>query len=295
MDLKFRFNSLAALTLTVLYNEFFSFTKHDPAVSAIMPFGDDPYDSVASVALIVSILLTVLALIRAFRPYGQGGAPALSKLFLGRAQMAIALGPLVALVGDAIAMARHTSAWMGKAATGELLELMAGMAAASLALVISIRFSMRGMGPRPSAQVPWRLATMIGIVCAVALATFPEAAIANVFLHFVAIVAGFVIFLAPLSALVVALLPDSTEGTVERGGKQGARVWIQWASVAAVGVAIGTSVLLLELLVDGNQEIPARKIVLLSAMFIGAGTAALLTAFAFLRKPLGLFRKVTEA
>jgi len=72
-------------------------------------------------------------------------------------------------------------------------------------------------------------------------------------------------------------------------------VWIQWASVAAVGVAIGTSVLLLELLVDGNQEIPARKIVLLSAMFIGAGTAALLTAFAFLRKPLGLFRKVTEA
>ena len=90
MDLKFRFNSLAALTLTVLYNEFFSFTKHDPAVSAIMPFGDDPYDSVASVALIVSILLTVLALIRAFRPYGQGGAPALSKLFLGRAQMAIA-------------------------------------------------------------------------------------------------------------------------------------------------------------------------------------------------------------
>jgi hypothetical protein len=136
---------------------------------------------------------------------------------------------------------------------------------------------------------------MIGIVCAVALATFPEAAIANVFLHFVAIVAGFVIFLAPLSALVVALLPDSTEGTGERGGHQGAQVWVQWASVGAVGVAIGASVLLLELLVDGNRDMPVKMVVLLSAMFIGAGTAATLTAFAFLRKPLGLFRKVTQA
>jgi hypothetical protein len=184
---------------------------------------------------------------------------------------------------------------MGKAATGELLALMAGMAAASLVLLFAVRFSMRGIGPRQSQRRAWGMAAMIGVVCALALATFPEAAIANVFLHFVAIVAGFVIFLAPLSALVVALLPDSTERTGELGGHQGARVWVQLASVAGVGIAIGTSVLLLELLVDGNLDMPVRMVVLLSAMFIGAGTVALLTAFAFLRKPLGLFRKFTQA
>jgi hypothetical protein len=66
--------------------------------------------------------------------------------------------------------------------------------------------------------------------------------------------------------------------------------WIQWASITALGIAIGASILMMEIFAEGNTGLPFRRILLLSAIFIGAGTSALLIAFAFLRKPLGLFR-----
>jgi hypothetical protein len=56
-------------------------------------------------------------------------------------------------------------------------------------------------------------------------------------------------------------------------------------------VAIGAFVLVQELFSDGAANAPLRQVLLVSAVFIGAGASCLLVAFAFLKKPLGLFQR----
>jgi hypothetical protein len=291
MGLKLKINAIVVLAIAVLFNQFFLFAKHDPALSAIMPFGDDPYDSLGSVAVIVGDLLVMLSLVRAFRPRRSGSTTPQDKLFLARTQMAIALAPLVALAGDLVAMARHSIAWVGKPATTELLVLMASMATVSIAGLLLVRSSIQGIDV-PAPGIGWKRTMAITTVCIVVLALYPEGVIQNIPLHFLTIVGGFVLFLAPQSALTVAMLPYDTGefrvGDLVRAGRFSR--WIQWASITALGIAIGASILMMEIFAEGNTGLPFRRILLLSAIFIGAGTSALLIAFAFLRKPLGLFR-----
>jgi hypothetical protein len=291
MGLKLKFNTIIVLAIALLFNRFFMFTKHDPALSAIMPFGEDPYDSTGSVAMIVGDLLAMLSLVRAFRPRRAGYITPLSKLFLARTHMAIAIAPLVALAGDTVAMVRHPFVWSGKPATGELVALMAGMAAVSIAGLLLVRSSMQGIN-LPEPQNRWKGALVITMLCVLALAFYPEGVIQSIPLHFLTIVAGFVLFLAPQSALTVALLPNDTRESRagDRAGTGRFNRWIQWATIAALGIAIGALILMTEIFAEGNTGLPFRKLLLLSAIFIGSGTSALLIAFAFLREPLGLFR-----
>jgi hypothetical protein len=53
MSLRFKVNSVVMLALTAAFGEFFMFAKHDAALGAIIPFGDDPYDSVGSFCMIL--------------------------------------------------------------------------------------------------------------------------------------------------------------------------------------------------------------------------------------------------
>jgi hypothetical protein len=296
MKMKLKFNAIAVLALALLFNQFFMFAKHDPALSLIMPFGDDPYDSIGSVAMIVGDLLAILSLVRTFRPHRPGKPTLLSKLFLVRTHMAIALTPLVALASDAIAMARHSSVWTGKPATGELLALMAGMAAVSIAVVLLVRLSLPEVDLPASPNRFWRTGVVVTL-CILALAFYPEGVIQNIPLHFLTIVAGFVLFLAPQSALTIALVPFDTgwSGFEDPNRRSRFSGWIQWASMTGLGIAIGASILLMEIFAEGNASAPLGRIMLLSALFVGAGTSALLIAFAFLRKPLGLFQNTSSA
>lgn len=215
MTLRHKLTALAALAFAVLFNQFFMFTKHEPSLAAIIPFADDPYDAIGSMAMIISALLAVLSLFRAFRPHRTGTPTVLSKVFLARIQIAVPLSVLVALGADGLAMARHLSVWTGKPATGELLALLAGMAAISLALLFLIRVSVRGIGFRVM-QNESRRAIAVVLVCGATLALFPENVIQNVSLHFLTIIVGFVLFFAPQSALIVALLPyDAAETQIE--------------------------------------------------------------------------------
>jgi len=56
-------------------------------------------------------------------------------------------------------------------------------------------------------------------------------------------------------------------------------------------MAVGTCALLSEILEGSGESVPPARILLVSSVFLGAGTSGLLIAFAFLKKPLGLFRK----
>lgn len=294
MNLRFKLDSLVVLALALMFYWFFMFAKHDPSVSAIIPFGDDPYDSAGSFCMIVSLLLAALSLVRAFRPYGSKPAPVLDSVFLARTQIAVPIGILATMVAEAIAMARHPARWTGKPATGELLELMAALAALSISVLFLVGRSTRGI-ELPVIQNASKRALFTGLACAAVLALFPEAVIQSVFLHFLAIVLGFVLIAAPQADFALALLPYDTDEIGTAVPHSRSRLWIQWGSVTLFGIAIGAIVLTEEIVADGAAKAPFMQVAVVSSMFIGAGTALLLVAFAFYKKPLGLFRRTSQA
>jgi len=295
MALKHKLTALAVLVLAVLFNQFFMFAKHDPSVAAIVPFADDPYDAIGSIALIVSALLAVLSLFRVFKRQRPEPPSVLSKVFLARAQAAVPAGVLVALGADLIAMVRHQSLWAEMPAARELIASMAGMAAISIAVLFLVRASVRGIGFVAAHRESRRTAVVL-LVCVAVLAFFPEDIIRNVFLHFLSIVAGFVLFLASQAALSVAILPYRTaEDRIEPVVSQWYfRPSIQWSAAAILGLAIGAYALIGEVFVENAGIVPFRQVLVVAAMFIGAGTSGMLIAFAFLKEPLGLFRKLSH-
>jgi hypothetical protein len=287
-------NALAVLALAAVFTQFFSYTKHLPSLAAIIPFGEDPYDAVSSIALILCCLLAVLSLFRVVQAFVTGSSSPLSKLLIARTQIAVPLSVLVAVGSDGIAMLRHPSAWMGKAATGEILALCAAMAAVSLAVLILVRAPVRGI-IISAPHSHWKRATVLLLACFAMLALFPEHVIQNVPLHFIAILLGFIVLIAPQSALTVALLPyDAAENRMKNEPTQLlSRPWMQWSVIALLGIGIGACALLAESL-ESAGSVPPSRILLVSSVFIGAGTSGLLIAFAFLKKPLGLFRKTSS-
>ena len=62
---------------------------------------------------------------------------------------------------------------------------------------------------------------------------------------------------------------------------------VQWLAVVFLGMAIGAFLLLGESR-EGKGRIPLPVRLIVSSIFIGAGTIGLVIAYAFLRKPLGL-------
>src|ERR1019366_8901886 len=175
MGLRFKLNALAAVVLAVLFYSFFMTTKHDPVLSLIVPFGDDPYDAVGSFCLILSVLLALLS--------------------LARTQLAIPIGILAALAADAIALVRHASMWMGKAGASELGALLLGMTALCLASVYLIRRTAHGI-ELPRAPSDSRRTTIAVLAFVVGLAVFPEQIIHSVSLHFLAILLSFALIAA---------------------------------------------------------------------------------------------------
>jgi hypothetical protein len=294
MGLRPKLNAVAVLALSLVFYFFFMAAKHHPAMAPIIPFGDDPYDAVGSFCLILSILLAVLSLVRAFRPYPPPRPTPFDRAFLARTQIAIPFGILVVLATDTIAMARHTSMWLGKAGAVELEALLLGMAAMSLAAVYLVRRSARGI-ELPAAPMRSTKTAIAVLAFVVILAFFPEQLIQSVALHFLAILLSFVLIAASQAALSVAFLPFATdEPSVEPlASHPRSRRWIQWGSVTVAGLAIGTLILMSELFGEGAAKAPLAQVLLLSAIFIGAGTACLLIAFAFFKKPLGLFSRAT--
>jgi hypothetical protein len=289
-------NALAVLALAAVFNQFFSFTKHTPTLAAIMPFAEDPYDAVSSIAMILSCLLAVLSLVRVIQAHLMGSLSALSTVFIARTQIAVPLSVLLALGSDGVAMLRHLPMWIGKPATGELLALWAGMAAISLAVLLLVRAPWGGIRFRETMEQgrhPWRRAVVVLLACTAILALFPEYVIQSAPFHFLAIVAGFIVLIAPQSAFVLALLPyDGADTQIQQTPTRSrSRLWMQWSGVAILGIAIGAISLLAEAFEGGMGSAPPARILLVSSFFIGAGASGLLIAFAFLKKPLGLFRK----
>lgn len=278
----FKFNSILSVCLAIGFLFFFQFTKHDPVLAAIMPFGNDPYDAVGSFGVIIAGLLSILSVMRAFRRTPTER----QKMLLARTQWSVAAAVVVTLVADSVAMVRHIPMWSGRAGAMELLVLMAGMLVLTLLLSLAIRFSIRDI---PLAAGSWKKAMMISIIAIAVLALYPESVIQTTVGELCTLLAGILLLFVPLSELPAAFIPFNVESPEadETPRRMGTRK--EWGTMALLGLGVGMVLLVGQWSVEGAPVTPALKI-LIASIFILAPIVGILIAYYSLRKPLALFR-----
>lgn len=273
--------SVLAACVAAAFLLFFQFTKHNPTLAAILPFGNDPYDAVGSFGVISAGLLSALAIVRAVQvstPRRQG--------LVARTQAAIATAVLVTLGADVVAMGRHVSTWFGRPGAAQLLALMIVMLALAVLLWFVARRSVREIPTRPT---PWGRAVVVCAIAAAVLVVYPESLTGSTAGELFTILAGILLLFVPMSALLdllVQLESDSAESGEARGLR--VRAGIQWLAVALVGIGVGVALLVGEL-IGGDAPVPALRL-MLASVYIGAALVGLLLAYYVLRRPLALFR-----
>jgi hypothetical protein len=101
-----------------------------------------------------------------------------------------------------------------------------------------------------------------------------------------------VLIAAPQAALAVALVPGEAFLDPPAEAKHGRRFsrWIRWGAAALLGIAIGTAALATEIFGDAAGNAPLNRVLLVSAVYLGAGMGVILVGLAFLGKPLGLIQ-----
>lgn len=284
MPARQRINAVVTVGVAVAFQWFFMFTKHDPGLRPVIPFGDDPYDALGSFASIVNIFLCLLLLWRAFRPYG-GRAPSPEQIqYLRRTQAAVPLLILVTLAADAVAMARHPHMWIGS--QNKLLALFTGMTVISSGALWLI------LSSTPEPRPPQRREEMIApaIVSALfllILAFYPEHLIGRLFTHLVTVLIGDLLLFAPVSILLRFLLPDQQNSGWRHASTRVGSMLV-WTGGVLAALLIGVWLFLSEMSEDGGPMPPPRLRLIVASVYIGLTLAGMIIAVAFLRRPLGL-------
>jgi hypothetical protein len=207
--------------------------------------------------------------------------------FLARTQLAIVLGILVTIGADAVALTRHASQWFAKAAAGELLALIAGMAALAFAvLLLTPKRPIEASAPQRISSRKWATVTIAFSVIAIFL--FPDDRIGSLPVHLLAMLLGSVLVASNQAALAVTLLPyEAGERQLQSAGsgRAGDR-WILWPLITLAGALIGAAALATEIRESGIGH--GTQAFVVALVYVAAGTCTLLVTFGFLRKPLGL-------
>ncbi|MGC1460133.1 MAG: hypothetical protein WA825_17790 [Steroidobacteraceae bacterium] len=281
-----RLLSLLTLLLAGLFWFSFDHLKHSPALSSLIPFANDPYDSIGSFAAILAIPLAVLATVRAFRSSGfvpmTGGS-----IRVARAQMAVVLAVSTAVAADLIAMARHPSMWLGKSGTNELIAYLAGMMVVATGVGIAVHWCARRVPPARAVS-SWRRPTAAVTLFIAALALFPELVIKTLPGEVLALATGILLLFMVMAAFLVALIPGDARSNATSAVGASHRWW-PWVATIATGLAIGACLVWMESHEEGG--IAPGKLLVVAGLFLFAGALGLGTAYAFLKRPLGLFER----
>jgi hypothetical protein len=287
----YKVNAAVVLLLAALFYWLFMFAKHDAALSKIIPFGDDPYDAVGSFGIIVGILVALLSLGRAFRPYRSNLVSIEDQVYLVRAQTSVVLAVVITLVSDAVALARHPSIWTTAPQRSELLALLGGLAIVVIAVELLIHRSAEEIVSAWTLG-GWTRAAIVGVSAVLILALYPERLIKGTATHLLTVVAGALILFVPMRTLLTALVPYETN-TARREATDGERNFARryrWGIVLLVGVILGVFFFAGEMS-EGAGRMPLRRIVFVAAVFVGLSTTGLAIAYTFLGIPLGLGRR----
>src|SRR5579884_3079308 len=120
-------SALLTLGLAILLYLFFQICKQSSVLAPVNAFAEDPYDAVGSFGAQLAPFLSLLAVLRAFRPYQSEKARDRQQVLFARAAYFSCLSVAVTLVADMIAMIRHPSLWLGVPAGDLLAALLGGM------------------------------------------------------------------------------------------------------------------------------------------------------------------------
>jgi hypothetical protein len=311
--------------LAVLFYLFFQISKHQPALSQVNAFANDPYDAIGSFAVQFALLTALLSLLRAFRPYQPEQALDSQELLLVRGAIFSCLSVMITLIGDAVAMARHPSVWMGLSAGYVLAALVGGMALFT-ALVGWLLVSWGSKIHSSSATSARIRAICVSVLGLLLLALYPESWRQATYGELFTVVVGATLLFVPTWAVGTAISPSP--GTsyedflddvaavyrwlklhmgpfailcnlVESIGNwppvRSVALWFnprrhRWNPAILMGLVMGMVLTLGETFGEGGGPHQIGRFVILASVFVSLECFAVLLGYLLLAKLLGLFR-----
>ena len=322
---RLKVSAIITFVLAVLFYLFFQISKHDPALSQVNAFAEDPYDAVGSFGVQLAVFTSSLSLVRAFRPYHGKKVLDGQKLLLLRGEYISCLSVAVTLSADVVAIIRYPSLWMGLAAGHVLAALLAGMALLTALVGWLIYRSTRNIIV-PSPRGVWTRAILISIAGILVLALYPESwrqgipgalftALVGMILFIIAVWAfGIVIspsmempfedFIDDLASVYrwlkartgdLAVLYNIFEKMRDVPFVRPVLSWLNprkhtWNVCILIGLLMGFVLALAETMAEGGPQ-QIGRFAIVAAVFMSLEGAGVLLGYALLAKPLGLFRR----
>lgn len=288
----FKINAILVLLLSTLFYLFFDACKHNPALSSVNPFADDPYDAIGSFGIQAAAVLTLLSVLRAFWPHSAGDASGNREAVLVRTQMMAILAVGITMAGNIVAMLRHRSMWIATVAGHLLALLVGGMVILTAATGWLVDRTKRGID-LPRVTNVWKRAIAISCAAAVFLAFYPEYWRLNMVGGLLTALLGTGLLFLPLWALGTALVPyraiasndDPVTAAWQYLGKR------QSSFVFLGGALIGLLLAFAELHDPNGWPHLTLRIASIASAYICLETLGVLIGYCLLRKPLGLCRQ----
>ena len=320
-------SALLTFGLAILLFPFFEICKHAPALSLVNAFAEDPYDAVGSFGIQLAPFLSLLAVLRAFRPYPSEQTPDSQRVLFARAAYCSCFSVAVTLGADMIAMIRHPSLWIGVAAGYVLVALLGGMVLLTALVLWSISRVTRPLPLRSPLQ-RWTKASACSLAGLLLLAFYPEELRQSIAGALVTIAVGASFLFGLVWALGTAIAPsldmpfeDVIDDLVASSQWEKAHLdpsdpslvldsmlekllalslvrsvlrWLNprkhpWRIALLLGGFMGLALLLSAMNGEGGPP-QLGKWAMVAVVFIGAEYGGVLLGYALLARPLGLFR-----
>ena len=277
--------ALAVCGLAALFSVFFNVEKHMPALVAVNPFTDDPYDAIGSFGIQAAVGFSLLALYRAWR-LGRANAPLASHRVLVRAELAATLAVTVSLAGDVVALARHPGLWLGAPAGYLLCGLTLALFATSIIVAYAVQ---RRLAPTPPSAGLRLQAVSVCVVAGALLAVYPDSLsgqrqmVVALFTAFL----GSVLLIVPLWALCTALAPEPPDHSAMPIGRWFATYGWPIALVVVAGVLAGWLLAVVDGIAEGVPQ-TAVRLSMVALVFMGLEGSGVLIGYLFFAAPLRL-------
>jgi hypothetical protein len=317
---KLKSATILTCTLTILFFLFFDQSKHNPALAAVNPFIEDPYDAVGSFGIQLSLLAALLSLIRVFRSYATKEIPSNQLLLILRGDAIALLSMIVTLAADIVAMLRYPSMWMNSS-DGRIL---AGLVGSLLLLTLFIGLLLYRIVVNLSffiANHSWKKVVLFPIslfILAIYPANLRESVAGGIFTASLGMV---LLFISTWSLATAIFLQTEMEfeavfddfASIYRGIKARlgfvSRVenftniawlhklfnWLnprkhRWNFIILIALVMGGSLMLTEALNEGIST-NTNIVMLVLAVFLGIEGAGVILGYLLFAEFLGIFRK----
>ena len=324
-------SALLTFGLAILLFFFFDNYKHAPALSLVNPFADDPYDSVGSFGIQLAPFFSLIAILRAFRPYPTEKTRDRQLVLFARAAYFSCLAVAVTLAADIIAMVRHPSLWLGTAAGYLLVALLGGMVLLTALVFWAISRATRTLSLHAPLQ-RWTKACAFSLAGILLLAVYPEELRQSIGGEIMTIAVGIIFLFGLVWAIGTAITPsfdppfeDVIDDLVIAYQWEKARInpsnplmaldgilekllsltlvrsilqWLNprrhpWNIVILLGGIMGIALLFAEMIGEGGPP-QFGRLALVATIFIGVEFGAVLLGYVLLAGPAGLFRPDTQ-